>query len=136
MDFYLHKSAEDIVTETTVSDVDYLAVSYFFRDFNEMPAIEQKALELANGKVLDVGAAAGAHSLYLQNERNLEVFAIDISPLSVEVCKLRGIKNAVCANLLELENENYDTLLLLMNGTGIFQNFSKLDLYLEKLYRV
>jgi 2-polyprenyl-3-methyl-5-hydroxy-6-metoxy-1,4-benzoquinol methylase len=54
--------------------------------------IEQKALKLSKGKVLDIGAGAGSHSLYLQNERNLDVTALDISPKSIEVCKLRGIK--------------------------------------------
>jgi methylase of polypeptide subunit release factors len=31
-------------------------------------------------KDIDVGSGAGSHSLYLQNEKKLEVTAIDISP--------------------------------------------------------
>ena len=70
-DFYQNKSADDLLTETSISEIDELPVEYFFRDFQEMNSIEQKALELSTGKVFDVGAGAGSHSLYLQNERNL-----------------------------------------------------------------
>lgn len=132
-DYYFNKTAEDIVTETTISEVDRMPVSYFFREFNEMPLLEKKALELASGRVLDVGAAAGAHSLYLQNEKKLAVVALDISENSTEICRLRGVKEVICKNLLELDEMKFDTILLLMNGTGIFENYSKIDKYLQKL---
>jgi 2-polyprenyl-3-methyl-5-hydroxy-6-metoxy-1,4-benzoquinol methylase len=80
---------------------------------------------------LDIGAGAGSHSLYLQNERNLDVTALDISPKSIEVCKLRGIQKAVAENMLQFEGETFDTILLLMNGTGIFQSLNVIDIYLK-----
>ena len=94
-DYYHDNSPEDIQTETSISELDELPVEYLFRDFDGMNLLEQKALELAKGKVLDVGAGAGSHSLYLQNEKNLDVTALDISPKSIEVCKLRGVKKTV-----------------------------------------
>ncbi|MFP3596736.1 class I SAM-dependent methyltransferase [Chryseobacterium sp. SIMBA_029] len=132
-DYYHNENPEDLQTETSISELDELPVEYLFRDFEEMNEVEQKALESANGKVLDIGAGAGSHSLYLQNERNLEVLALDISPKSIEICKLRGIKKAVCENMLDFSGETFDTVLLLMNGTGIFQSLSKIDTYLQKL---
>ncbi len=133
-DYYHNNDPEDLQTETSISELDELPVDYLFRDFDEMNKIEQKALKLANGKVLDIGAGAGSHSLYLQNERNLEVTALDISPKSIEICKLRGIQNVVAENMLHFSDDNFDTILLLMNGTGIFQSLNVIDIYLKKLH--
>ena len=132
-DFYQNKSADDLLTETSISEIDELPVEYFFRDFDEMNLLEQKALELSTGKILDIGAGAGSHSLYLQNEKKLEVFALDNSPKSVEVCQLRGVKNVWCSDILDFPVQTFDTILLLMNGTGIFESLDKIDFYLEKL---
>lgn len=92
LDFQTNNSPEDLITETTISEADEMSVAYLFRSYNEMPKLEQKALELAKGKVLDVGCGAGSHSLYLQNEKKLDVTSIDISEKAIETCKLRGIK--------------------------------------------
>jgi len=132
-DFYTKNSPEDIITETSISEEDEMSVEYLFRNYNEMPKIEQKALQLAKGKILDVGCGAGSHALSLQNERNLEVTAIDISEKAIETCRLRGIKNAKVENILDLEGEKFDTILLLMNGTGIFGQLKNCNTYLSKL---
>ena len=132
-DFYTKNSPEDIITETSISEEDEMSVEYLFRTYNEMPKIEQKALQLAKGKILDVGCGAGSHALSLQNERNLEVTAIDISEKAIETCLLRGIKNAKIENVLDFEGEKFDTILLLMNGTGIFGQLKNCNKYLSKL---
>lgn len=132
-DYYYQENSEDLQTETSISELDDLPVSYLFRDYQEMNALEKKALDLSFGKVLDVGSGAGSHSLYLQNERKLEVTALDISPKSIEVCNARGLKNAICEDLLQFSEKDFDTILLLMNGTGIFQSLEHIDQYLQKL---
>ena len=132
-DYYYQENPEDLQTETSISELDDLPVSYLFRDYQEMNALEKKALDLSFGKVLDVGSGAGSHSLYLQNEIKLEVTAVDISPKSIEVCKARGVKNAICEDLLQFSEKDFDTILLLMNGTGIFQSLEHIDQYLQKL---
>ena len=132
-DYYYQENPEDLQTETSISELDDLPVSYLFRDYQEMNALEKKALDLSFGKVLDVGSGAGSHSLYLQNERKLKVTALDISPKSVEICKARGVKNAICEDLLQFSEKDFDTILLLMNGTGIFQSLEHIDQYLQKL---
>ena len=132
-DYYYQENSEDLQTETSISELDDLPVSYLFRDYQEMNALEKKALNLSFGKVLDVGSGAGSHSLYLQNERKLEVTTLDISPKSIEICKARGVKNAICEDLLQFSEKNFDTVLLLMNGTGIFQSLEHIDQYLQKL---
>lgn len=133
-DFYHDQKAENLLTETSISEIDDLPVSYLFRDFEEMNLIEQKALGLSEGNTLDIGAGAGSHSLYLQNEKKLEVLALDYSPKSIEVCRLRGIEKTICTDLIDFSGQTFDTILLLMNGTGIFQSLEKIDDYLEKLH--
>jgi SAM-dependent methyltransferase len=134
LDYQTNNSPEDLITETSISEADEMPVSYLFRTYNEMPKLEQKALQLAKGSVLDVGCGAGSHTLVLQNERNLDVTAIDISENAVKACQLRGIENVKVANILDLDVENkFDTILLLMNGTGIFGTLNETDIYLQKL---
>ena len=134
LDFQTNNSPEDLITETTISEEDEMSVAYLFRDFFGMPKLEQQALLLSKGKVLDVGCGAGSHSLYLQKEKNLEVTAIDISNNAVEACRLRGVKNIFQIDILEFNSiEKFDTILLLMNGTGIFGKLEYVSKYLEKL---
>jgi len=134
LDYQTNNSPEDLVTETSISEADEMSVAYLFRNYNEMPKLEQKALQLAKGKILDVGCGAGSHALELQNERKLDVTAIDISENAVKACQLRGLENVKITNVLDLGNENkYDTILLLMNGTGIFGTLKETSKYLLKL---
>lgn len=133
LDYQTNSSAENMITSTSISEEDEMEVAYLFRGFDEMPAIEQKALQLAKGRTLDVGCGAGSHSLYLQNERNIAVHSIDISKNAIQACSLRGLKNVQAIDILDLENEKYDTILLLMNGTGIFETLEKTTIYLQKL---
>ena len=136
LDFQTNNSPEDLVTETNISEADEMPVDYLFRSFDEMPKIEQKALQLSKGKVLDVGCGAGSHSLYLQ-EKGFDVTAIDISENAIKTCQLRGLKNAKVQNVLELDSDihqnKFDTILLLMNGTGIFGTIEKTPQFLQKL---
>lgn len=118
---------------SSMFDEDEMPVAHLFRTFNQMPRLEQKALSMAKGRVLDIGAGAGCHALVLQ-ERGLEVKAIDISLLSCEVMKERGVKDAECVNLFDPQLQGkYDTLLLLMNGTGIAGKLNRLSMLLNRL---
>jgi len=132
-DFQTQNSPEDIITETSISEADEMSIDYLFRSYDEMPKIEQKALQLASGKILDVGCGAGSHSLSLQNDRNLEVTSIDISKNAIETCRLRGVKNARVENILDFEGKKFDTIILLMNGVGIFGKLENCNMYLTKL---
>lgn len=132
LDYQTNNEPQDLITETNISEADDMSVAYLFRSFKEMPKIEQKALQLSKGKILDVGCGAGSHSLYLQ-EKRFDITSIDISENAIQACQLRGLKNARVQNLLEIKNEKFDTILLLMNGTGIFGTLAQTSIYLQKL---
>jgi SAM-dependent methyltransferase len=131
LDYHNGNYTEDIITSTSISGEDILPLPYLFRDFNEMPKLEQKALKLAKGNVLDVGCGSGSHSLYLQ-KNGLDVKGIDISKGAIDVARKRGVLNVKVLNLLE-ETETFDTILLMMNGTGIFQELAQVSKYLKHL---
>lgn len=133
LDFQTNNSPEDLITETTISEEDEMSVAYLFRSYDEMPLIEQLALQRAKGKILDVGCGAGSHSLTLQNDRNLDVTAIDISANAIQACTLRGLKKAKVQDVMTLENEKFDTILLLMNGAGMCGRLKKIPAFLLKL---
>lgn len=123
--FYEENDRTDIVVHSPDFEDDIIPVEYLFRNFSQMPEIEQKALNLCQGKILDVGCGAGSHSLYLQQEKNLQVKAIDTSEGAIEIARKRGIENATCEDFFKLKDETFDTILMLMNGIGIVGELKK-----------
>lgn len=130
-DHHFKSKNEKFFTSTSISDKEELPLEYLFRNFEQMPKLEQLALELSRGNILDIGCGTGSHSLYLQN-KNFNVRSIDSSSMCIDVAKDRGILNASATHLLQ-EQGRYDSILLLMNGTGIFETFDKSKLYLNHL---
>jgi len=131
LDYQNGHYTEDIITSTNISEEDDLPLPYLFRSFKDMPKLEQKALKLVKGSILDVGCGAGSHSLYLQ-KKGFQVKAIDISKGAIEVANIRGVLNSEVKNILD-ETKTFDTILLLMNGTGIFQELVQVSKYLKHL---
>ena len=131
--FFDHADDEDIVVHSPDFDDDIIPVAYLFRSYSEMPPLEKKALEMCFGKVLDVGCGAGSHALYLQNDRKLEVLAVDTSEGACEVARKRGVKDVKNVAFEALSEEKFDTILMLMNGIGIVGKMRNLDEFFEKL---
>ena len=132
-DYYKNGRAGKLRVFSSQFDEDEIPVSQLFRTYDEMPALEQEALLLASGTILDCGAGSGCHALALQ-DMGKEVQAIDISPLSVEVMQLRGVKQAYCVNLFD-ENylQKFDTILMLMNGSGIIGKLENMRAFFSKM---
>lgn len=101
-----------------------------FRSHSEMAEMERIALQLCKGKILDAGAGAGSHSLYLQ-DNDLEVDALDISPGCIEVMAKREVKSIIHQNLFSLTEKKYTTILMLMNGLGICGTLDGCNLFLQ-----
>lgn len=128
LDYQLGSYTEDIKTYSSLDEEDVIPVPYLFRKFKAMPSLEQLALKLCKGSVLDIGCGAGSHSLYLQ-EKGVDVTALDHSPGAVEVCKLRGIKKVVRSDFYDFKGQTFNTLLMLMNGIGIVGELKNLDTF-------
>ncbi len=108
-----------------------MPVKYFFRNLDEMPQLEQIALKECKGRILDIGAGAGCHSLILQN-KGLDVTALDIKKGFVDIMKQRGIKKIIHSDIFNFKKGKFDTLLILMNGIGFTVNFSGLERFLNQ----
>jgi SAM-dependent methyltransferase len=106
-----------------------MPIEIYFRDEEDMPELELKALKACKGKVLDIGAGAGSHALVLQ--RNLDVTALEISPKAVELMKVRGVEKVLNEDVFKFKNEKFDTLLLLMNGIGLTGTIPLLQQFLQ-----
>ncbi|HZH72710.1 MAG TPA: class I SAM-dependent methyltransferase [Mariniphaga sp.] len=117
-DYHHFKQADEIIIHTNYTEDERIDPKYFFRDEEEMPALEKTAMDLCVGNVLDVGAGAGSHSLILQN-RGINVTALEASPLATSVIKERNVRQVICSDIYEFSGQSYDTIVILMNGTGI-----------------
>lgn len=123
--FNTNKIENDLILHTNHSETEIMPIDLFFRDESEFPEQELIALALCDGKVLDVGAGAGSHTLYLQ-ERGMEVSALEISTKACQVMKLRGVKSVIEEDIFHYSKEKYDTLLFLMNGIGLAESIDGL----------
>jgi hypothetical protein len=119
------------IVESDIAETESWEIEVFFRPFNKMPELEKIALKRVEGGILDIGAGAGSHSLWLQDQGK-DVTALDISPGAVQVMKQRGIKQVICEDFFKYEGKRYDTLLLLMNGIGIAGSLKDLSFFFEK----
>jgi len=132
LDFLKGEQKKPLTITSSKFDDDELLVNYLFRTLEQMPEIEQQALILAKGNILDVGAGAGCHSKALQ-KMGKTVTAIDISPGAVEVMQATGISDARHYDFFEMKNEKFDTILFLMNGAGLAGRVVNLSLFFTKI---
>ena len=108
---------------------DYF-VSHCFRSKKEFSPLERQALNLCFGKVLDIGAGVGPDSLELQN-LGLKVLAIDISSHACEIMKKIGVKNVRCTSVYDLDEKNFDTILLMGRSIGFVEDLTGLKKFLN-----
>lgn len=113
------ETAAVVVVSDAEDEPTVLPAAHFFRPVDEMPEVERRALEVARGRVLDVGAGAGAHALVLQG-RGVEVTALEIAPEAAAVMRARGVRDVRVADVFGWRpGETWDTVLALMNGTTL-----------------
>lgn len=128
------------VSETVERDdgsTNTIFAQAYFSDYTNWHPIEQKAMDFVNGRVLDVGCGAGRHSLYLQ-KKGFDVLGIDVSPIAIEVCKLRGLAKAKALSLddIDFKPNSFDTIIMMGNNFGLFGSFSKARKLLKIFYKM
>ena len=134
-EYWKTKKADRLRVFSPMFEEDEIPLKILFRNYKAMPEIERKALDMATGRTLDVGAASGCHSLVLQ-KKGIDVTAIDISPLAVETMKDRGVLKVIEQDFFTLEGQQYDTILMLMNGIGIVGTLDRLPGFFQVLDKI
>jgi SAM-dependent methyltransferase len=109
----------------------------YFLEYEDWSLHQKKAMEFVKGRVLDVGCGAGRHSLYLQG-KGFDVLGIDVSPLAVKVCRLRGLKRAKVMSIDEVDFKlgYFDSVVMLGNNFSLFGSFKKARRLLKKLHSI
>jgi 2-polyprenyl-3-methyl-5-hydroxy-6-metoxy-1,4-benzoquinol methylase len=125
----------ELLIESDCAGPERMPVSLFYRNYEQLPDLEQYALSLCEGTVLDIGAGAGSHSLILQ-QQGFTVYAVDISPYAVAVMRERGLQNAYCADIKDFSAAPFDTIIMLMNGIGLVGDLRGLELFLNNIKRL
>ena len=131
LDFWERGQSYPLLLHTSYGTTEEMPVDYFFRDASDFPPLEQYALSLCRGRVLDIGAGVGGHALYLQ-ENELDVTTLEISATAVRIQQERGVRQPQQTDYRRYTGGGYDTVLLLMNGIGIVGTLAGLHDFLQQ----
>jgi len=134
--YYKGKEVFEIV-ERDDGYIDAMNPKVYFSEYEDWHPLEKKAMELVKGRVLDVGCGAGRHSLYLQ-KKGFDVLGIDISPLAIKVCRLRGLKKAEVMSIedVDFKPKSFGTIIMMGNNFGLFGSFRKARKLLRKFHEM
>jgi SAM-dependent methyltransferase len=109
----------------------------YFSRYEEWSLHEKKAMEFVKGRVFDIGCGSGRHSLYLQ-DKGFDVLGIDVSPLAIRVCKLRGLKKAEVMSIEEVDFKpsSFDTIIMMGNNFGLLGNSKRTKRLLKRFHEM
>ncbi len=110
----------------------------YFAEFEQWPAHQQKAMGLLrSGRTLDMGCGAGRVELYLQGQ-GVEVVGIDNSPLAIEVCKRRGVKDARLLSITQVSAAlgTFANIVMMGNNWGLMGNHERARWLLRRFYKI
>ena len=109
----------------------------YLAPYRRWPAGQRRALRLARGRVVDVGSGGGRVALHLQ-ERGRDVVAIDNSPLAIEVCRRRGVRDARVLPVESLDESVgiVDTFVMFGNNLGLLGSAARAKRLLRRFARI
>lgn len=124
-----------VAIESDDGVTQHVAAALFAEGSDALADAEALALGVCRGHVLDVGAGSGRHAIELQRA-GARVRAIDVCPELVALMRARGVVDARVADVFDLREERFDTLLMMMNGIGIVGTLEGLDHFLAHARRL
>lgn len=130
-DYHTNNNPTDITVESDLIDDDFLPINHLMREFADFPKLEATAMNFCEGKILDVGAAAGPHAKYLLGKGH-DVTTLEVSPQAYKYLKeVYPTAKHYSTPILEFNSGKYDTILLLMNGIGLAGTFNEVTPFLK-----
>ena len=131
LDYWQDQTVTPLLLHSSYGPVEEMPVDYFFRTVDAFPPLEQYALDLCQGRVLDVGAGVGSHALPLQ-QQGKAVTTLEVSPAGVQIQQARGVKCALRTDYRNFQQGGFDTVLLLMNGIGVVGSLAGLRDFFQR----
>lgn len=132
-EYYAGERSKELIVWSSKAKKEPMDMGIFFSAFDDYNEVEKEALRQCSGHILDIGAGAGRHSLWLA-ENGHKVRALEPDPALCKLMRQRGLQDVVEAKL-EDHNGKYDTLLLMMNGLGLAGYHDSLADYIADLGR-
>jgi len=133
---YYRGSGSAVIIERDDGYIDFdTSLVNYFKNVRQWKPDQKKAIGHCTGRVLDIGCGAGQHSLYLQ-DKGFDVLGIDVSPLAIKTCKLRGLKQAKVLSIDGISRRlgRFDTILMFGNNFGLFGNVRKAKQLLKRFH--
>jgi 2-polyprenyl-3-methyl-5-hydroxy-6-metoxy-1,4-benzoquinol methylase len=134
-DHYLGRQKGKLWLHNSYGSPEDMPVDIFYRNKFEISELESIAIDLCKGKTLDIGAGVGSHALILQN-KGIDVTAIEISEVACDIMQKRGVKKVVNKDIFQFEGEQFDTIIMMMNGIGLCGDMEGLERFLEHLKKL
>lgn len=134
---YLRGRAVSQIVERSDGYVDPDGLKGYFDAIKDWHPVEKQAMRYVRGRVLDVGCGAGRHAIHLQG-KGFDVVGIDNSPLAVNVCRERGLRNARGMSITEVSARlgMFDTIIMMGNNFGLFGNLTRARWLLRRMSRM
>lgn len=109
----------------------------YIAPLEEWHETEKLAVDLIEGRVLDIGCGAGRVAIYLQKAGH-DVVGIDISPLAVETARERGLREVhlMSAADLDFPEKSFNAVILFGNNFGILGDPEAVVGMLEQLHKI
>jgi SAM-dependent methyltransferase len=130
--YFYNEIKTPLTLHNDYGEPEEMPVEVLFRDEDDLSDIDNIALTFCDGKVLDIGAGTGVHTLLLQ-QRDIDVTALELSPMACQIMADRGVKSIINKSIYTPLNQKFDTLLLLMNGFGLAGEIDNIKTFLDRL---
>jgi SAM-dependent methyltransferase len=133
----LNNNTSDEIIERDDNFISVMRPDLYFSEYKDWSPHVKSGLELAKGRILDIGLGAGRHALYLQ-EQGFEVVGIDNSPLAVQVAKARGVNDSRVMSITNIDDSlgQFDTIIMLGNNWGLLGGYLQGQSILKRLYEI
>lgn len=112
-------------------------IASYFTPPSKWPRMEQEAMRLVRGRVLDLGCGPGRHALFLQ-KKGFDVVGLDASPTQVALARIRGLTNVYPGSVRQLPRGlgTFNSVLMMENNLGIAGDVPQVRRFLRDLREI
>ncbi|MXV74972.1 class I SAM-dependent methyltransferase [Candidatus Poribacteria bacterium] len=120
------ENVEIVEREDGFIDTSKFGPRNYFAEYEDWAEHQKSAITYATGRVLDIGCGAGRHCLHLVKQGH-DVLGTDISPLAIQTCQRRGLKNALVTPVTQVSSKigTFDTILMMGHNFGLTGSYKR-----------